>query len=120
MSLLEFGSNIITNFIINKGIYRLLYFGWKGITRGNISSFKHWLNAKLRRDPDTCIYIFFYQGGEFHIILLLHYSKDPTFKRKGGIIYMGVFPSPLSNDTEDKSSKSHVNENIGQILYVIE
>lgn len=33
---------------------------------------------------------------------------------------MGVFPSPLSNDTEDKSSKSDVNENMRQILYVIE
>lgn len=35
------------------------------------------------------------------------------FKRKGGIIYMGVFFSFLFNDIEDKSLKSYVNENIG-------
>lgn len=65
MSLLEFGLNNIINFIINKGIYCLFYFGWKGIIRGNIFSFKDWLNVKLSRDFDICIYFFFYLGGNF-------------------------------------------------------
>lgn len=71
----------------------------------------------------------------WHLYLLIftwevisHYSvatllkKNSTFKKKrgGGIIWLAVFPSPLSNDTEDKSSKSDVNENMRQILYVVE
>lgn len=89
--LLEFGSNNITNFIINKGIYRLLYFGWKGITRGNISSFKDWLNAKLSRDPDTCIYFFFYLGGNFTLFCCYIIKKNSTFKKRGGVLFNWAF-----------------------------